>query len=286
MIIELNKEVRTQSGRGGVAMIWDDLVEAVNFSRKAQIDINGDVNKSHLRTGLISYSRIVTPDPEKQKIVEEMVEVVRETVSNLDLPSHRRKKTWSDSRGDLNIDRGLEGSDRPYRTIQKKDSDLPPAVTILSNLDGHEDESEEMIFWRGAMSVALSQLLDELGYVTTVWVWNSGFSVYQSPHSSQFNAIRLKGPQEDLDMISLVNCHDSYFMRSCMFGAFAGSDKAIGWPCTGIGGKSDEWEVWKSYVSLPDDYIYQVPIITDRNECIKKTIETLSQISYSKLVKV
>jgi hypothetical protein len=71
-----------------------------------------------------------------------------------------------------------------------------------------------------------------------------------------------------------------------MFGAFAGSDKAVGWPCKGIGGVSSEWKAWKSYVSLPDDYVYQVPIITDRNECIKKTIETLSQISYSKLVKV
>jgi len=272
MINELNKDL------GGVAMVFDEgPLQCFRFAQQAQEKIHHRQDMYKVQTGRLysyDYERLAVASEEDRRTVQEMMEELS-NLRDFNLPSRRRQRKWSEDTGDVDLDRALEGHSSPYRKMARRRSDVPSNVTLLCNLDAVHCKSHQAIFWRGAMAAALSSMLDDLGYVTTIWSWNTGHSVYKRPYSGQFTAIRLKDSCEDLDPMNLINCLGSWFMRAVMFATFADPG---GWQPSSIGGVSDDLDLWKGYLDLQDDHVIQIPIVESKQECITQTLRYLNEL--------
>ena len=269
MINEINEKLK------GVAMVFDEgPLQILEFARKAQQGLQmyspGQIGKLHEN----SWERLAVADPEKIKTVEEMVEELNE-LRDFAPPSLNKRRRWNEVDGTLDVDRAMEGDSTVFRKSTKCRTTGPTNITILANLDGEYDQSAESIFWRGAMAVALSSMLDGLGYVTAVWSWNVGSNVFKSPNSNQFTACLLKESGTDLDPISLINCLNKWFMTNVMFATFVGGAAR----CESIGSPNHKLGGWDEYLDLEGDHVIKLPAVFDKTDCIIKTLIELNRIS-------
>lgn len=269
MINELNEELR------GVAMVFDEgPLQMLEFAQKAQsrpdVPYGAKISSNWDRC----RKRIGRADAKKQKTVEDMIAEIGD-LSDFAPSTRKRRRVWDETEGDINIDRALAHEAMMFRKMSRRRVSAPTNICIFANLDGDHDETEQSIFWRGAMAIALTNQLEELGFNITIWSWNVGHSVYQYPYDRQFTAVKLKSAGQDLDVMNLINTLSAWFMRSVMFATFAGSHH----PCQSIGTPVYKMGEWQRYLDIDDEYILELPAVHSRQACIEMTHQKIKELA-------
>lgn len=135
----------------------------------------------------------------------------------------RRKGHWSEEGGDeVDIDRLRRGL--PFwRTTRRELREGPRTITILNNISTPCFWDSQAILWRGVASVCLTELLEAAGYrvelvacnfVDDAYESGGGYDEKQHRHCS---SVRLKEPNEPLDVATLVNSVSGWCFRTLFF---------------------------------------------------------------------
>lgn len=154
--------------------------------------------------------------------LELMEEFRRRLAKSLPEPvSVRRRPTWSEVSGDLNVGRLLEGDPMMYRETRRQAMRAPKNVALLCNVGGNSNLDPLQLTWRGAAAVAVTDLLEQAGYNIELWCWAYSEQLYDnSTYRNGFMACRLKACGDPVDPDVLVNGLSSFCLRVIIFGAW------------------------------------------------------------------
>ncbi len=252
---------------GGWAMIFDSVTEMAD--RAAASMQGGKWSKGNVNyftrafeyvgrkspKGVLSAGELLRqPWPEAVRLVEAVKRRVEAAAPEPE--SIRRKPRWTDTEGDISVDRVLAGEQDVYRTTSKKFVQGVPSITLLTNLDtygGMDLESGHLVkmmpkyrteyvwqwpkeiedgvhpvlqpwgtgmFWRSVACAAAVDILESAGYTVDVWAWCNGYGVY-SQHDKQFTAVKIKTAGQPLNLDALCNATSWWFTTYCLFASFA-----------------------------------------------------------------
>lgn len=141
--------------------------------------------------------------------------------------SVRRRPVWSETAGDVSVDRLLGGDPVMYRDVRRQRTQAPINVALLCQIGQTASYSAEQITWRGAAAVAVLDLLEEAGYSVELWAWWHTVSMFTGPHPDIYLACRMKSCGDPVDTDLLVNGLSCWYYRTIILGSFL-SQKA-GW---------------------------------------------------------
>lgn len=120
-----------------------------------------------------------------------------------------------DDGDDIDFDKLLAGE--PFwKKLTKRDDTGPVTVCFISDVGSPYTKSAEEVLWRGALTVALVDILENAGYRAEIWVCRNSSHSYTDGFG-EFTAVRIKTGQHPLDMSSLVNSVSAWFYRIAMF---------------------------------------------------------------------
>jgi hypothetical protein len=125
--------------------------------------------------------------------------------------SVKRTIKWDDEGDELSIDRLYNGQiDEMWRRTGRKLRSGPRTVSILTNYGGNCMLTAEEMFWTGAASIALADILEDAGYVTEISGYNS------TGHGRQgvlVQRVRVKEAGEPLrpDTLAALTAHAGIF---------------------------------------------------------------------------
>ena len=132
--------------------------------------------------------------------------------------SLRRKSTWSEDSGDdLDLDR-LRRGQAYWRSSHRVTRPGPMNVTIVSDMTTSGATDSARVLYRGAASIALTQMLEDAGYRVELWVGDYGTS-YGSTCGAEVVCMKRAGDM--LDVSSMVNVLSGWFYRTVLFAAIA-----------------------------------------------------------------
>lgn len=251
----------------GVAMVFDDPFQMTEFAL-----VSADESEKN-RTKVREF--MVKAHPDRNAQVQACVEELGDLV-DFEPPTRKRRRVWSEVNGSIDIDRGLEGESAFYRRSENRPHRGPTNITITVNLDGNADESDMTVFYRGAMTVALSTILEGLGFNVEVVSWNVGERVYYPPYENQFTACKLKESACELDVNNMMNCLTGYFMRAVMFETFKGPVAPARFYA--YGGVNPDLGRWAKYFELSNEHVIEIPLLRTMEECIEVTKKELKRL--------
>lgn len=207
-----------------------------------------------------------------------MVRKMADHIKEAPLPegiSRKRRMHFTETDGEICIDRYMRGNNECYRRAHRPRTNGPGNVTILANLDGFWSNTHNEIFYRGAMTIALCELLEENGYTTEVIAWNTGKNVYAYPHDRQFTACRIKEAANSLDISSLIGCLGQDYMH-LLFHSF----KCAGDLYRNVGTMTHHFDTWKHYLDIdPQETVtLSMPISFNEGDVIQKTHDMLKKV--------
>jgi hypothetical protein len=124
--------------------------------------------------------------------------------------SIRRKLTWVDAGDEICRDRLQSGQlDSCWRTMRRSPFVAPQTVAIESTWGGHYGQTAEELFWQGAASTVMTDILEEAGYRVEV------YANRVSERRGRRHCIRVKVKEADmpmrLDGVAAVLCHAGIF---------------------------------------------------------------------------
>lgn len=160
-----------------------------------------------------------------RQLNEELVSQVEAMVNemqHLDLPEvkdTRRRCTYSEDDGDeVDLDR-LRSGQAFWRTSQREDSTGPATVTVICDIGANWSVPAVALQWRGVAAVALTHILEKLGYQVEFWMVEGGRRVFSNRDSTEkvVQAMCLKRTEDTLDIKSIINCLSAAFYRSVVF---------------------------------------------------------------------
>lgn len=156
----------------------------------------------------------------------EIVEGMLDELKHVELPkpkSRKRRRRYSDENGDeVDYDRLRLG--QPFwRTSRREHAGGEQFVTLVVDLCAACSVKADKILWRGAAAVLLTHLLEEAGYRVELWGTFRTEGIYtdrKNGAEDMFTAVRLKRPEEMLDMQSLTIAVSGWFFRTVAFRSF------------------------------------------------------------------
>ena len=87
-----------------------------------------------------------------------------------DVDEIRRKLVWSDTGDDVDIQRLYTGDwDKAFSSMRPAKRLGRQHVTIVQQWGGHTNISAEALFWGGAATIAMSDILEDAGYTVEAW---------------------------------------------------------------------------------------------------------------------
>jgi hypothetical protein len=134
--------------------------------------------------------------------------------------SAKRKGRWSESEGEVDVDRALRGEGELYRQVKRDLVHSPTNIALVTNLDGDLIVNPSGLWFRSTACIAVTDILESLGYSVEVWAWCRGYRVYPAPDGNQFTAVRIKEFGAPVDMDSMCDTLSSWFTTEAVFGAF------------------------------------------------------------------
>lgn len=213
----------------GHALIFDGPLDLVKHARDANQgpspfkkvkDVNWPGRKGNTWDDLERF--LHSPWPEAVNMVRRVAEGIRQS----DLPEPkdvRRKPRWSEDDGDVDVDRVMYGEPEYMRTTKRQRVQGSMTVSIISNLDSTKSVrcNPSGVFFRSACSIALADILNDLGYTVEIWTWTRGSGVYPKPYDKQFIACRPLAAGQPVDVDAMCDTMSHWFTTQATFGAFA-----------------------------------------------------------------
>lgn len=125
----------------------------------------------------------------------------------------RRHRTFSDDDGDsVDIDKFRRG-DPFWETTTRSHKPGPVVITVVADVGAQAWVPSDKILWRGAAAICLTELLEQAGYRVELWAGNFVIS-YTTNNRDLFHACLLKGPDDPIDIIPLINSVSGWFKRT------------------------------------------------------------------------
>src|SRR6185503_1976226 len=107
--------------------------------------------------------------------------------------SIRRQRRWSESDGEVDVDRALAGEYDFMKQSFRLKRPRVKNVTILQNVGAIAIVSSSDLFWRSAACIIAIDLLEESGYSCEFWAYTNGNSRHYDPqYPHNFSAVCLK----------------------------------------------------------------------------------------------
>lgn len=169
----------------------------------------------------------------------------------------KRRRVWNDSAGaDVCIDRYRAGD--PFRREPHRvRTPGPRVVTILTQCGQNCNMSSDSLFWRGALAVVLSRMVEDAGYRAEIKAFTQAESTW-SDGTNMLSPVVLKGAADHLDIASLANATSGWFFRTVTFASWLTPGKSLSY---GLGrqkeltpeasaymaGNAWRWEVTRVY---------------------------------------
>jgi len=134
--------------------------------------------------------------------------------------SRKRRTAWSeDSRDEIDIDRVRSGQ-APWRTCQRQETTGQQIITLIADVGANAYVDVEKILWRGAAAVVLAGLLEEAGYRVEIYAMRKGQGTFKHVKDDLLTAVRIKRPDQPLDIATLASAVSGWFFRTLFFQAF------------------------------------------------------------------
>lgn len=207
----------------------------------------------------------------------ETVEKFMDTIRSQELPEpvdRRRKRVWSDMDGEIEMDRIFRGDAeymrKPHRTLVHSSQN----IALLCNLDAAGCHNSKQVFWRGAATIALCDILESHGYNIEVWFWCLGANVYRGDNG-QFTCGKIKEIGQPVNIKSLLQVFSSWFIRHAIFPSFhtcPATYRALGSPVFNLG-------KWQKYLDVTEGIqVLEMPAVFNEQDTIDKTVEILHNL--------
>lgn len=134
--------------------------------------------------------------------------------------SLKRELIWSEEDGfELDLDRLQR--DRPYwRSSRRHHRPGPINITIVSNITCHGGIEPMDVLWRGAAMIVLTEILEQAGYRVEMLLAHHSSGAFYDGTLRKLTVMRLKRPQEPIDVMPFVNAVSAWFYRTILFGSY------------------------------------------------------------------
>lgn len=203
-------------------VIWDDVFEQTEAIRKllkhrTPASLHVQVPPKYSWAGRRDFSnwneilRLVNePWEEGLEVVNEMLEELK----NIELPvpkSIRRRCAWRDNDGDFDLDRFCSGQDA-FRGTVKRDMSGQQFITLAVQIGANGWVGHRDILWRGAVAVAMTNILEAQGYSVEIIGYDMGKYVFRSMQSLM-NCTWIKRFEHPFDMAATINGLSAWYFR-------------------------------------------------------------------------
>lgn len=224
--------MRTDKGvNDSQIFIFDSMAEVVDYiDDKYYSDRGASFVGERLPTWESVTKRNVRPWAEGMYILDEYIKKLR-NVKLPELKSHKRRTEFNETEGDeVDYDR-LQSGQPFWRSAKREESTGPTEVTILTDVSTPGRVASENILWRGAVALALAQILEEKGFKVELWVIDGG-NLFNNSSRPVYIAANLKRASDPLDTSTLINTVAGWFYRTVTFTLFETLADRTGNECT------------------------------------------------------
>jgi hypothetical protein len=223
------------------------------------------------------------PWPEAVKMIRKVSDAIR--AAELPMPmSVKRRHRWSDSDGEVDLDRALRGEPEMYRQTYRTRVRAPTNVAMLCNMDDASNVNPSGLFFRSACAIAVADILEEHGYAVEMHLWCRGKGVYPDPLPNQFSTCLLKAAGDPVDMDALGDSMSGWFAYHAVMASLAACPVAP----KDIGEMLDDPGPWQKHMDITDGIReVKVPIIYSRSwfDVVGSGIEVAIETARKILVK-
>lgn len=148
----------------------------------------------------------------------QQVERMQEQIARqMPVPKTRKRKgRWSESNGEIDIDRTMRGEFEYMRDHRRETNQGPATISLICNVGGTYDVSATAMLWRSAAAVAVIDVLEQAGYAVELWMYNQADHAYQN-RENVFMACKVKECSDVLDKGQIINVLAPWFFRTLNF---------------------------------------------------------------------
>lgn len=186
-------------------------------------------DESWLGRSLPTWESIYRATSEVHEPDMKIVDTILEALRNADLPKPveiKRRAKWDENAGEaVDIDRWRAGEDY-WRAISPKSVHGPRIVTLMAQVGGHCLMSAESLLFRGAVAVALSQMLEDAGYRTEITAVFAGTQIW-TDGTDMLSTTILKKAADPLDLVALTNLFAGWYFRTVQFATMYATGKPL-----------------------------------------------------------
>lgn len=150
---------------------------------------------------------------EFEKVHNEIKKDVTEPVSV------KRTHVWSETDGDIDVDRVLGGELEYIRTTKRKGKLSPRTIILLACIGGLSDMDHRQMTLRGATTVAVMDLLEMAGYSVECWAWSRSTNSFRDrTYPDGFIGYKIKDAGQETNVESIVKSLSGWFFRHGVLG--------------------------------------------------------------------
>lgn len=202
-----------------------------------------------------------------------------ESLSTCDLPSPtsiKRKQTWNEDDGDIDVTRYLNQEDNFYRRAFRKKTHGIQIVSIVCCIADNANVSAQAMFWRNAAVVAAVDILEQAGYSCEINAFLHGGRTYPSAPSDSFICCTVKEAGTDVDIGYLTNCMSSWFCRNVCFTNLY----LAGMPNRGLGSNRTDYSTYSKFLEVDAGCIpVAMPSVYSKESSLKAIKEIITQVT-------
>lgn len=181
-------------------------------------------------------SKINETDKDAMAIVEEL----EKKIDDKELPkpqSRVRRRQFDEYDGDdICYDR-LRSGQKFWRTTRRETMAGPATMTLLINVSTSWSIKSKDILWKAAAGLVAAKKLEEAGYRVELWLVNASWNTYDNRSVGGCQAVRLKRPQDPINLASLSTAATGWYYRTSFFASIEASMQghqatmSLGTPC-------------------------------------------------------
>jgi hypothetical protein len=127
----------------------------------------------------------------------------------------KRRPRFADEGDDVDHDR-LRSGQEYWRTMRRESARGPQTICLVANMTTPASRDSMDVLWRGAVAIALADLLEEQGHRVELWACHRTRRGYRSG-ADNFQAVCLKRTEEPVDISTLTNAVSGWCYRTLWF---------------------------------------------------------------------
>jgi len=276
-----------------------------NYMQKPNVDWKAAHihNKEHLGKEILSWSDVPsafnTVERQDKTMFNNVLTKIRGAI-DVQPMCVKRKLRWDDSEGDIDLDRALSGEPEFYGQHKRVTSRSADPITIIASVSAPVYMKPEDIFWSGAATCCVIDMIEEAGYQTEVIVCSGSENVYEDyTFKHQFSSMKIKGEGDPLDVDSIINATSPWFFRTVLVRPYwttgykvKVTDRKVKkngewYTMSAFGGTAMEKfpMTWKALLDIPSNVRciempmqYEVTNLEQSVEAVKKALKSLEEV--------